>query len=61
MWGKKKRDTDTTIKRTTKIKESYITPSSNINPEIVVFTKSKVNNLEQTFSQDQNKASKIHE
>ena len=60
MWGKKKRDTDTTIKRTTKIKESYITPSSNINPEIVVFTKSKVN-VEQTFNQDQNEASKIHD
>ncbi len=59
MWGQKKRDTDTTIKRITEVKESCSLPSSNINPEILVSTKSKVK-VEQTINQYQNEALKIH-
>ena len=59
MWGKKKKDTDTTtIKHTTKIKESYTVPASDMNPETVVSTKSKVKE-EQTFDQNQYQTSNI--
>lgn len=61
MWGKKKKDTDTTtIKRTTKIKETYTVPASNMNPETVVSTKSKVKE-EQTFNQNQYQTSDIRD
>lgn len=52
MWGKKNKDTDTTtIKRTTKIKETYTVPASNLNPEVVIPTGSKIKE-EQIISQN---------